>query len=55
MLGTLRSDNVDVYENLAASFQIISRLTQVAQLLKRREFMLKLEKGSRTRVQTEMV
>ena len=44
LIGTLRSDNGDVHENLAekidsASFQTISRLSQVAQLLKRREFM----------------
>ena len=37
------------------SFQTISRLSQVAQLLKRREFMLELKRGCRTRVQTEMV
>ena len=37
------------------SFQTISRLFQVAQLLKRREFMLDLKRGGRTRVQTEMV
>ena len=39
----------------SASFQTISRLFQVAQLLKRREFKLQLKKGGRTRVQTEMV
>ena len=39
----------------SASFQTISLLSKVAQLLKRRGFMLKLKKGSRTRVQTEMV
>ena len=38
-LGTLRSDNGDVHDN-SSSFQTISRLSQVAQLLKRREFML---------------
>ena len=38
-----------------ASFQSISRFNQVAQLLKRREFMLELKRGERARVQTEMV
>ena len=59
-IGTLWSDNGDVHEKprwkiASASFQIISRLSQVAQLLKRREFMLELKRGGRTRVQTEMV
>ena len=39
----------------SASFQTISRLSQVALLLKRREFRLKLKRGDRARVQTEMV
>ena len=46
LIGTLRSDNGDVHENFAekysVSFQTISRLSQVAQLLKRREVMLNL-------------
>ena len=36
-------------------FETISRLFQVAQLLKRREFMLELKKGACARVQAEMV
>ena len=38
----------------SASFQIILRLSQVAKLLKRREFMLELKRGGCTQVQTEM-
>ena len=61
ILGTLQSDikrrlpwkrrwKIDF-----ASFQSISRLSQVAQLLERREFMLQLKRGDCARVQTEMV
>ena len=39
----------------SASFQIISQLSQLAQLLKRREFMLELKRGGRNGVQIEMV
>ena len=39
----------------SASFPTISRLSQVAQFLKRREFMLELKRGGRTQVQTEMI
>ena len=39
----------------SASFQTISRLSQVAQLIKRREFRLEMRRGDRARVQTEMV
>ena len=39
----------------SASFPTISRLSQVAQLLKRREFMLELKRGGRAQVQTEML
>ena len=39
----------------SASFQIILQLSQVAKLLKRREFMLVLKRGGCTQVQTEMV
>ena len=39
----------------SASFQTTLRLSQVAQLLKRREFVLELKRGVRTRVQTQMV
>ena len=39
----------------SASFQTISRFSQVALLLKRKEFRLELKIGGRTRVQTEMV
>ena len=49
---TLRSDNGDVHENLtekldSASFQTTSRLSQVAHLLKRREFTLELKREGR--------
>ena len=48
--ATLRSDNSEVHENLAkkidsALFQTILRLSQVAQILKRLEFMLELKRG----------
>ena len=36
-------------------FETISWLSQVAQLLKRKEFMLELKKGACARVQAEMV
>ena len=39
----------------AYKFQTISRLSQVAQLIKRREFMLELKKRGRPRVQKGMV
>ena len=39
----------------SAFFQTISRFSRVAQLLKRREFMLELKRGGHARVQTEMV
>ena len=39
----------------SASFPTISRLSQVAQFLKRREFMLELKRWGRAQVQTEMV
>ena len=60
LIGTLRSDNVDVLENTAlkidlASFQTNSRLFQDAQLLKRSEFMLELKREDCARVQTDMV
>ena len=49
-LGTLRTTSTSMKtspKNIdSASFQTISRLSQVAQLLKRREFMLKLKRGS---------
>ena len=45
-IGTLRSDNGDVHENF---------LSLVAQLLKRREFVLELKRGVRARVQTEII
>ena len=55
----LRNYDGDVNENLAgkdsASFQAISRLSQVAQLLKRREFWLEQKRRDCARVLTEMV
>ena len=45
-IGTLRSDNGDVHENF---------LSLVAQLLKRREFVLELKRGVSARVQTEII
>ena len=39
----------------SASFPTISRLSQVAQFLKRREFMLELKRWGRAQIQTEMV
>ena len=39
----------------STSFQTLSRLSQVSQLLRRREFMLELKRVDRARVQTEMV
>ena len=39
----------------SASFQTVSRLSQVTQLLKRRELMLELTRGGHARVQTERV
>ena len=58
-IETYRSDNGYVHENFAdkidsASLHTISRLSQVAQLLKRREFIVELKRGDRARVQTEM-
>ena len=38
----------------SASFQTISQLSKVAQLLNRREFVLELKRGGRAQVQTEM-
>ena len=60
IIGTLRSDNGNVHESVtekidSASFQPISRFSQVGLLLKRREFMLELNRGDRTPVQTEIV
>ena len=55
MIETLRSDNGIIHENVteeidSASFQPISRLSHIALLLKRREFMLELNRGGRTPV-----
>ena len=38
-----------------ASFQTISRLFKVAQILQRREFMLEFKRGGHSRVQTKMI
>ena len=57
-MGTLRSDNSDVLENVSKKQTLqhfFSRLFQGAQLLKRREFGLELKKRHRARVQTQMV
>ena len=48
LVGILRSDNGDVHEIDSVSLQTISPSSQVAQLLKRREFMLELKRGGRT-------
>ena len=57
LIGTLRSDNGEVHENVVnfASFHYFARLFQGAQLLKRREFSLELKRMDRAQVLTEMV
>ena len=58
-LGTLRSDNDDVHEKVTENrLRILSNhfaISQVALLLKRKEFILELKRGGGARVQTEMV
>ena len=58
-IGTLRSENGDVLENLAENrLCILSNhfaIIPCRQLLKRREFVLELKRGVRSRVQAEMV
>ena len=58
IIGTLRSHNRRCpwkrhWKIDSASFQTISPFSQVALLLKRREFRLELKRGGRARVQTE--
>ena len=58
--GILQSDNGDVHEIVFrktdfASFQTVSRLSTVAQILKRREYMLDVKKGGRVRIRAGMV
>ena len=60
LLGTLRSNNGEVHENVAEKwtshpFTFFSRLFQGAQLLKRRKFSLELKRRDRARVQTEIM
>ena len=58
--GILQSDNGDVHEIVFrktdfASFQTVSRLSTVAQILKRREYRLDVKKGGRVRIRAGMV
>ena len=60
LIGTLRSDNGDVHENVAEKytshpFKLFSRLSQFALVLKRRKFWLELKRRDRAQIQTEMV
>ena len=60
LLGTLRSNNGEVHENVAEKwtshpFTFFSRLFQGVQLLKRREFGVKLKRRDGGRVLKEMV
>ena len=50
LVGTLRSDNGDVHENVAEKIDFAS-----LHFLKRREFGLELKRREHNRVQTEMV
>ena len=60
-IGTLRSDKGDVHKKTSLGKNRLSILSdhfaiiQVAQLLKRREFILETKRGDRARVQTKMV
>ena len=58
--GILQPENGDVHDNVFkkidfASFQTVSRLSTVAQILKRREYMLDVKKGGRVRIRAGMV
>ena len=60
LLGTLRSNNGEVHENVAEKwtshpFTFFSRLFQGAQLLKRREFSLELKRRDRARILVEFI